>query len=346
MGQSSKTPKSNNNNNNQPPSNGGYPPQPPFNGYPQVPNYNYNPYAYPPAPQAPQYNPYQNMYGYPPVYPYQNSGGGGGRNNNNGGYGGNTPSTGQININIPAQPAAAPQPISVPNINNVIYGPSPPSNVNNNFYAPTLTAAAPAKEEKKEKFCNANTEFNCYNGNCLSDPHQLCDGKNDCGNRVDEMNCNHLNYQIRLRSENDESDTQAQYSNSFGGYQSQVVSRHEGIVEVSVKGQRGCLCNRNFDIHDADVACRELGFRKGCDKLNRVSRTKASELYSDGVPYLMDNVNCIGNETSMRECDFDGWGRADRSCGRRNVSGSLFCCGKCIFIFLPFQLDCLHYVQD
>lgn len=99
-----------------------------------------------------------------------------------------------------------------------------------------------------------------------------------------------------------------------------MVSRNEGIIEVSVKGQRGCVCNRNFDIHDADVACRELGFRKGCEKLNRVSRTKASELYSDGVPYLMDNVNCIGNETSIRECDFNGWGKADRSCGRRNVS--------------------------
>lgn len=260
-------------------------------------NYNYNPYAY---------NPYQ-MY-YPQQYnnqqqPHQ-------------GYNPLSPSTGQININIPASQPAPAQPISVPNINNVIYGPSPPSNVNNNFYAPTL--AAPKSEEKKDKFCNANTEFNCYNGNCLSDPHQLCDGKNDCGNRVDEMSCDHLNYQIRLRSESDEGDAQAQYSSSFSG--GQVVSRNEGIIEVSVKGQRGCVCNRNFDIHDADVACRELGFRKGCEKLNRVSRTKASELYSDGVPYLMDNVNCIGNETSIRECDFNGWGKADRSCGRRNVS--------------------------
>lgn len=270
-------------------------------------NYNYNPYGgYGP----PQPNPYQ-MY-YPPQYPNPF--------NSRGNFNGNPPgSTGQININIPSQAAPAPAPN---NINNVIYGPSPPSNVNNNFYGPSLTTA-PKPEEKKEKFCNANTEFNCYNGNCLSDPHQLCDGKNDCGNRVDEMNCQHLNFQIRLRSENDESDTQAQFANSFNPYPaSQVVNRNEGIIEVSVKGQRGCICNRNFDIHDADVACRELGFRKGCDKINRVSRTKASELYSDGVPYLMDNINCIGNETSMRECDFDGWGRVERSCGRRNVSAS------------------------
>lgn len=228
------------------------------------------------------------------------------------------PNPANININVPQ---AAPQPVSVPNINNVIYGPSPPSNVNNNFYGPTLSE--PAEEKKKEKFCNANTEFNCYNGNCLTNPHQLCDGKNDCGNRVDELNCNHLNYQIRLRSENDELDTQAQYANEFNppsSSYSHVASRNEGIIEVSVKGQRGCVCNRNFDIHDADVACRELGFRKGCEKINRVSRTKASELYSDGVPYLMDNINCIGNETTLRECDFDGWGRTDRSCGRRNVS--------------------------
>ena len=230
--------------------------------------------------------------------------------------GSNPPSAGQININIPSsQPA--PQPVAPNNINNVVYGPSPPSNVNNNFYGPTLSV--PKSEEKKDQFCNAQTQFNCYNGICLSDPHQLCDGKDDCGNRVDELNCHHLNYQIRLRSENDEADTQDAYASRFNTYPN-LVDRYEGIIEVSVKGQRGCVCNRNFDIYDGDVACRELGFRKGCDKINRVSHTKAAELYSDGVPYLMDNVNCIGNETSLQECNFDGWGRADRSCGRRNVS--------------------------
>lgn len=297
---SSKSPGNNNNNSPQG-LGGGFPPQ-----YPNSFNYNHNPYGGYGGPQPP-FNPYQS-YNFPYQFPF----------NNRGNFNGNIPSSaGQVNINLPAQ--TAPAAATPNNINNVIYGPAPPSNVNNNFYGPSVPAAAPPPVEKnKDKFCNANTEFNCYNGMCLSDPHQLCDGKNDCGNRVDEMSCPHLNYQIRLRSENDESDTQAQYTNSFN--EPQLVNRFEGIIEVSVKGQRGCVCNRNFDIHDADVACRELGFRKGCDKLNRVSRTRASELYSDGVPYLMDNVNCIGNETSMQECDFDGWGRADRSCGRRNVS--------------------------
>lgn len=268
---------------------------PPPPGYGGQPNYynpvpNYYPYGYPPTYVPPN--------GYP-MYPSPYQGYNQGQHPNYQVNVNQRPSQkpANININIPSnQPAQNTPPVSVPNINNVIYGPAPPSNVNNNFYG----SAPPS--QTSSKFCNPNTEFNCYNGKCLTDPLQLCDGKNDCGNRVDEINCNHINFNVKLLDD----------GNPQQG-------RSEGIVEVTVKGQRGCVCNRNFDIHDADVACREMGFKGGCEKINRVSRSSASRLFPEGVPYLMDNVNCYGNETSLKDCDFNGWGRVDNSCGKRNV---------------------------
>lgn len=32
---------------------------------------------------------------------------------------------------------------------------------------------------------------------------------------------------------------------------------------------------------------------------------------SGGLPYLMDDLNCKGNEATLAECDFAGWGEHD-----------------------------------
>lgn len=72
---------------------------------------------------------------------------------------------------------------------------------------------------------------------------QLCDGKNDCGNRNDEQNCSHVDYQVRLS--NDE------------GYE------HMGRVEVKALGKWGYVCDDQFTLTNADVLCRELGFSLG-----------------------------------------------------------------------------------
>ncbi|XP_071800220.1 scavenger receptor cysteine-rich type 1 protein M130-like isoform X2 [Asterias amurensis] len=76
----------------------------------------------------------------------------------------------------------------------------------------------------------------------------------------------------------------------------------EGRVEVSHDGQWGTVCDDNWDITDATVVCRQLGY---------VGATTAWQLARFGPGtgiILMDNVNCYGNEYRLQDCLFRGWG--------------------------------------
>lgn len=129
---------------------------------------------------------------------------------------------------------------------------------------------------------------------------QLCDGRNDCGNRYDELHCPQVNYQVRL-------------SNDKG-------HKHMGRVEVRAYGQWGYVCDDKFTITNANVLCRELGFNMGA------AEVKPNSFYPSNanVPitessFMMDEVTCQGNETSLKECDFDGWQVSD--CNAEEVVG-------------------------
>ena len=57
------------------------------------------------------------------------------------------------------------------------------------------------------------------------------------------------------------------------------------------------VCNYNWDVIDAWVVCRQLGF----------ANVKDFTKYYGGVSglYSMYNINCIGNESSLAECAHD-----------------------------------------
>ena len=76
----------------------------------------------------------------------------------------------------------------------------------------------------------------------------------------------------------------------------------EGIVEIFYSGQWGTVCDDDWDIKDATVVCRQL---------NYFTATRAWPGAHFGLgtgPIYMDNVNCTGNETSLNQCEFRGWG--------------------------------------
>lgn len=79
----------------------------------------------------------------------------------------------------------------------------------------------------------------------------------------------------------------------------------EGILfAVNNEGQWGTVCDDSFDIKDAGVVCRELGF-------GHVMHMGFGQVTDENVHHLqdynisMDEVHCVGDELSLTECHHD-----------------------------------------
>ncbi|VDD81743.1 unnamed protein product [Mesocestoides corti] len=79
-----------------------------------------------------------------------------------------------------------------------------------------------------------------------------------------------------------------------------------GTVAVYRGYEWGRICDDNWSIREANVVCRQLGLGFA------VRAMKRNQFHSvTGRKYFMDNVRCLGNETRLIDCKFDGWARHD-----------------------------------
>ncbi|PSN37221.1 hypothetical protein C0J52_12660 [Blattella germanica] len=144
--------------------------------------------------------------------------------------------------------------------------------------------------EMKSHSVVCDGRFKCDNGKCLN-VSKICNGKNDCGDKSDEKNCSaeYIGYEIRLAGSN--------FTN-------------EGRVEVKAFGRWGLICDDLFGLRDAEVICRDLGFSLGAAEIlppgSYLSRNN-----DDDPVILVDDLKCLGNETSLLQCEFEGWGVHD-----------------------------------
>ena len=83
---------------------------------------------------------------------------------------------------------------------------------------------------------------------------------------------------------------------------------YEGRVEVYHNGEWGTVCDDGWDLNDAQVVCRQLGY----DLTNSTIDIRGSAQYGQGSgQILLNNVNCLGNESTIEDCSHDGWGVHD-----------------------------------
>jgi len=81
----------------------------------------------------------------------------------------------------------------------------------------------------------------------------------------------------------------------------------EGRVEVFRDGVWGTICDDNWDLTDANVVCRQAGFGTAFEALRNAA-------FGRGIGRIwMDEVNCTGSESDVRNCRHGGWRMSD--CG-------------------------------
>ena len=90
-------------------------------------------------------------------------------------------------------------------------------------------------------------------------------------------------------------------------------------MEIQYGGQWGTVCDDQWDINDATVACRQLGY-------SHASRATSRAEFGQGHDQIwLDNVHCTGSEGSLDQCEHNGWGA--HNCGHYEDAGAV-CEGK------------------
>uniref|UniRef100_A0A6P7FGK7 protein-lysine 6-oxidase n=1 Tax=Diabrotica virgifera virgifera TaxID=50390 RepID=A0A6P7FGK7_DIAVI len=88
----------------------------------------------------------------------------------------------------------------------------------------------------------------------------------------------------------------------------------EGNVEILHDGSWGAICDDEWDVTEAKIICKQLGYT-GANALPTVN----SYFGPARRRYWMDNIYCNGGETEISNCRFDGWGQHD--CASTEAAG-------------------------
>ena len=112
-------------------------------------------------------------------------------------------------------------------------------------------------------------------------------------------------------------------------------SDREGWIEgCGTNGKWGGICDDDFDINDAHVICRELGFPSAITALRN---SLANFMYGSAPSYnsfVLSHLNCTGNETSVFDCPHGGeW---NEHCNANEIAGVQCAASEPIKTFFSF----------
>ena len=81
----------------------------------------------------------------------------------------------------------------------------------------------------------------------------------------------------------------------------------EGYVEgLGANGQWGGICDDNFDINDAHVVCKMLGYPLAAGVLAFSTAAAFYGTAPSGNNFVLDDLVCTGNEASVFDCPHNG----------------------------------------
>jgi deleted-in-malignant-brain-tumors protein 1 len=80
--------------------------------------------------------------------------------------------------------------------------------------------------------------------------------------------------------------------------------KHTGKVEIQYQETWGLVCSGGWDIRDAHVICRMLGYKAAERAISPIEGETTRRL-------LMYYVKCGGKEKSIAECYHYGWWKTD-----------------------------------
>ena len=90
-------------------------------------------------------------------------------------------------------------------------------------------------------------------------------------------------------------------------------STSSGRVEVLHMGTWGTICGNSWDLRDANVVCRQLGY----DGALSAPRYAA---FGQGTGQIwLDDVQCVGDEIAISDCYHRGWNV--HNCGHHSDVG-------------------------
>ena len=91
------------------------------------------------------------------------------------------------------------------------------------------------------------------------------------------------------------------------------TDRCSGRVEVMHGGQWGTVCDDDWDLRDAEVVCRATD-------CGTVQTAKTNGFFGPGQGNIwLDDVSCLGNETSLMHCRHAPVG--ENNCGHGEDAG-------------------------
>ena len=82
-------------------------------------------------------------------------------------------------------------------------------------------------------------------------------------------------------------------------------STGQGRVLVGLNGAWGAICPNGWNLNDAHVVCRQLGFNSA------VSATTSAKYGTWTGRIWLRSLGCTGSEDSLLNCTHDGWGISD-----------------------------------